>query len=76
MAHYAAFDVSDKDTAIHVLDEHGRLMWKGKRASEPEVLATALRRMPRSCGGWAWRRAGAAHEIATVNRPPQWPRFS
>ena len=44
MAHYAAFDVSDKDTAIHVLDEHGRLVWKGKRASEPEVLATALRR--------------------------------
>jgi transposase len=44
MAHYAAFDVSDKDTAIHVLDEHGRLVWKGKRASEPEVLAEALRR--------------------------------
>ncbi len=44
MAHDAAFDVSDKDTAIHVLDEHGRLVWKGKRASEPEVLATALRR--------------------------------
>ncbi len=44
MAHYAAFDVSDKETAIHVLDEHGRLVWKGKRASEPEVLATALRR--------------------------------
>ena len=44
MAHYAAFDVSDKETAIHVLDEHGRLVWKGKRASEPEVLAAALRR--------------------------------
>ncbi len=44
MAHYAAFDVSDKETAIHVLDEHGRLVWKGKRPSEPEVLATALRR--------------------------------
>jgi transposase len=44
MAHYAAFDVSDKETAIHVLDEHGRLVWKGKRASEPEVLATALQR--------------------------------
>jgi len=44
MAHHAAFDVSDKETAIHVLDEHGKPVWKGKRASEPEVLATALRR--------------------------------
>ncbi len=42
MVQYAALDVLDKDTAIHVLDEHGRLVWKGKRASEPEVLATAL----------------------------------
>jgi hypothetical protein len=24
-AYYAAFDVSEKETAIHVLDEHGRL---------------------------------------------------
>jgi transposase len=44
MAHYAAFDVSDKETAIHVLDEHGKLVWKGKRPSEPEALAAALRR--------------------------------
>jgi transposase len=44
MAHYAAFDVSDKETAIHVLDEHGKPVWKGKRPSEPEALAAALRR--------------------------------
>ena len=44
MAHYAAFDVSDKETAIHVLDEHGKLIWKGKRPSEPAALAAALRR--------------------------------
>src|SRR5918997_6661329 len=44
MAHYAAFDVSDKDTAIHVLDEHGKPVWKGKRPSEPEALAAALKR--------------------------------
>ena len=45
MAHDAALDVSaDKDTAVHVLDEHGRLAWRGKRPSEPEALATALRR--------------------------------
>jgi transposase len=44
MAHYAAFDVSDKETAIHVLDGQGKLVWKGKRPSEPEALVTALRR--------------------------------
>jgi transposase len=43
MAHCAAFDVSDKETAIHVLDEHGKPVWKGKRPSEPEALAAALR---------------------------------
>jgi transposase len=44
MAHYAAFDVSDRETAIHVLDEHGKPVWKGKRPSEPDALAAALRR--------------------------------
>jgi transposase len=44
MAHYAAFDVSDKGTAIHVLDEHGKPVWRGKRPSEPEALAAALKR--------------------------------
>ena len=55
MAHYAAFDVSDKETAIHVLDEHGRSVWKGKRASESDVLAGALRRIwwLETCAGMA-----------------------
>ena len=45
MAHYAAFDVSDKETAIqNVLDEHGKLVWKGRRPGEPDALAAALRR--------------------------------
>ncbi len=44
MPHYAALDVSNEETAIHVLDETGRTVWRGKRASDPEALATALRR--------------------------------
>lgn len=43
MAYYAAFDVPNGETAVHVLDEHGKLVWKGKRPSEPEALAAALR---------------------------------
>jgi transposase len=44
MPHYAALDVSNEETAIHILDETGTTVWRGKRASDPEVLATALRR--------------------------------
>ena len=44
MAYHAAFDVSDKETAIRVPDSRGKLVWKGKRPSEPEALAAALRR--------------------------------
>jgi transposase len=44
MPHYAALDVSNDETAIHVLDEAGRTVWRGKRPSDPEALATALRR--------------------------------
>ncbi len=44
MPHYAALDVSNAETAIHVVDEAGRTVWRGKRASDPEALAGALRR--------------------------------
>jgi transposase len=44
MAHYVGLDVSDRDTAIHVIDETGKLVWRGKRASEPETIAAVLRR--------------------------------
>lgn len=42
MPHYAALDVSNDETAIHVLDEAGLTVWRGKRASDPGALATAL----------------------------------
>ena len=44
MPHYAALDVSNAETAIHVVDEAGRTVWRGKRVSDPEPLAAALRR--------------------------------
>ena len=44
MPHYAALDVSNAETAIHIIDETGRTVWRGKRASDPEALAAALRR--------------------------------
>jgi len=44
MPHYAALDVSNEEAAIHVVDETGLTVWRGKRVSDPDVLATALRR--------------------------------
>jgi len=29
MAHYAGLDVSDKETAIHVVDASGKTVWRG-----------------------------------------------
>lgn len=44
MPQYAALDVSNEETAIHVIDETGAVVWRGKRASDPDVLTTTLRR--------------------------------
>jgi hypothetical protein len=40
LAHYAAFDVSGKETAIHVPDGHGRPVCKGKRPGGPGNCST------------------------------------
>lgn len=44
MPQYAALDVSNEETAIHVIDETEATVWRGKRASDPDVLTTTLRR--------------------------------
>lgn len=44
MPQYAALDVSNEETALHVIDETGATVWRGKRASDPDVLTTTLRR--------------------------------
>jgi transposase len=44
MAHHAGLDVSGKETAVHVVDASGKTVRRGKRPSEPDALAAALRR--------------------------------
>ena len=44
MPRYAALDVSSKETANHIIDETGATLWRGKRASDPDVWTTPLRR--------------------------------
>lgn len=42
MAAYAALDVSMKITNIHIVDETGRCLWRGKTVTGPGFIADAL----------------------------------
>lgn len=44
MAQFVGLDVSIKETSICIVDETGIVLWEGRRASEPSVLASAIRR--------------------------------
>jgi transposase len=44
MKHYVGLDVSLEETTIHVLDETGARVWRGKCASHPDPLETAMRK--------------------------------
>src|SRR5215212_2057221 len=44
MTHFVGLDVSQKTTAICVVDASGRRIWRGVCASAPEVIEQALRR--------------------------------
>src|SRR5262245_15777728 len=43
MGTYVGLDVSLRSTSVHVMDEAGKCLWRGKCAAEPEVLATLMR---------------------------------
>jgi transposase len=44
MPAYAALDVSMKATSVHIVDETGARLWRGKVATDPGALAAALRK--------------------------------
>jgi transposase len=41
---YAGLDVSDKTTHVCVVDEAGKIVWRGTCATDPEALAATLKR--------------------------------
>jgi transposase len=43
MTQYVGLDVSLKETKLHVLDEAGNRVWRGRCATEPAAIATAVR---------------------------------
>ena len=44
MTHYVGLDVSQKLTAICVVDDTGRRLWRGQCASDPEQIERTVRR--------------------------------
>lgn len=42
MAVFAALDVSKRSTSIHVVDEKGTCLWRGKTLTDPDALTKAL----------------------------------
>ena len=44
MTHYVGLDVSQKLTAICVVDDTGRRLWRGQCTSDPEQIECTIRR--------------------------------
>ena len=44
MMQYVGLDVSMRETKLHVLDEAGQRVWRGRCATEPAEIAAAVRR--------------------------------
>jgi transposase len=42
MGSYVALDVSLRSTSVHVVDEAGKCLWRGKCATEPDALAALV----------------------------------
>lgn len=51
MPFYAGLDVSQKTTAICVVDQHGARRWRGTCATDPSAIAAAVGRR-RRCEDW------------------------
>jgi transposase len=44
MTHYVGLDVSQKLTAISIVDDSGRRLWRGHCTSDPEQIERVVRR--------------------------------
>ena len=42
MKQYVGLDVSLEQTAVCIVDEHGKALWRGKCASTPEAIAAVV----------------------------------
>src|SRR6478609_3739148 len=73
MTHYVGLDVSQRETALCVIDERGKILFEGKAPSDPGALAHTIRkRAPEAVrigfemgamAGWLW------HELKRIGLP-------
>jgi hypothetical protein len=64
---YDGLDVSLKQTKLQVLDEVGKRVWRGRRATEPAAITTAVRQYaPTAVRHLA--RAGWCREVSIKDR--------
>jgi hypothetical protein len=63
MTQYVGLDVSLKETKLHVLDEAGNRVWRGRCATDPAAIAATVRPV-RSQGGPYWTRDWTIDHLA------------
>jgi len=76
MKHYVGLDVSQRETAVCVVDETGKLIFEGKAKSDPGALAELLRKKAPlaerigfetgAMSSWLW------HELSRNRRRLSW----
>ena len=42
MSTYVALDVSLQSTSMHIVDQHGRCVWRGKCATDVDALTSTI----------------------------------
>ncbi len=57
MKQYVGLDVSQKETAVYVVDRDGKILFEGKVASDPGALAHVVRKRAPARNASASRRA-------------------
>lgn len=66
MKQYVGLDVSQKETAVCVVDEIGRLIFEGRAKSDPGALAALLAKRPRMWSALASRWCNGRHPASQV----------
>jgi transposase len=77
MTQYVGHDVSLKEMKLHVLDEAGNRVWRGRCATEPPAIAAAVRRYAPTAvrigletgplTTWLWTARGSCNDLISSN---------
>ena len=68
MTHYVGLDVSQKTTAICVVDAAGRRLWRGQCASVPEMRCPSGRGAG-GCEGSRWAACTSRKPVVDIAAP-------